>query len=238
MRSQNLAEEAINNGFWAREITPVTTPDATSMYAGNARDVDVLANDTDADPDGAEDLAVCRMGDETYRRVFAESVGDGVVFVYSLPSAKPGTYTFTYYACDFQTLVPGTLTVTIDAEPDVTAKALPGQPGKIKVTNPADFKIYKPESFRVLSPEAAYMTARMLESVITQGTAIATVGKWAEEQKDKGRKLPELAAKTGTTNDCVDAWMVGITPDLALGVFIGCDKPRSLGPLRAHASDA
>jgi acetyl-CoA C-acetyltransferase len=29
VRSQNLAEEAINNGFWAREITPVTTPDGT-----------------------------------------------------------------------------------------------------------------------------------------------------------------------------------------------------------------
>ena len=29
VRSQNLAEEAIDNGFWEREITPVTTPDGT-----------------------------------------------------------------------------------------------------------------------------------------------------------------------------------------------------------------
>lgn len=123
----------------AQAAAPVTVGDATSMYAGNGREVDVLANDTDADSPG--DLTVCRLGPETYKRVYAESVGDGVVVVYSLPTAKPGTYTFTYYACDYEALTPGTLTVTIEAEPEVTVKALPGKPGKIKVKNPADFKI-------------------------------------------------------------------------------------------------
>ena len=33
MRSQNLAEKAIANGFWAREITPVTLPDGTVVTA-------------------------------------------------------------------------------------------------------------------------------------------------------------------------------------------------------------
>lgn len=33
VRSQNLAEKAINDGFWAREITPVTTPDGTVVSA-------------------------------------------------------------------------------------------------------------------------------------------------------------------------------------------------------------
>jgi hypothetical protein len=123
----------------AQAAPPVAVPDATSMYAGNVRDVDVLANDTD--PDGTDDLAVCRMGEKTYRHVFADHVGEGMLFVYSNPQAKPGTYTFTYYACDFETLVPATLTVTIKPEPEVTAKALPGKPGKIKVTNPAAVKI-------------------------------------------------------------------------------------------------
>ena len=129
------------------------------MFAGNGRDVDVLANDTDAD--SPDDLAVCRMGDETYKKVFAENVGDGVIFTYSLPGAKPGAYTFTYYACDFQSLVPATLTVTIDPEPEVTAKALPGQPGKIKVTNPADFKIrYFYGSFTESGPDGIVKIAR------------------------------------------------------------------------------
>ena len=57
--------------------------DTTSMYAGNGREVDVLANDTDAD--SPDDLAVCRLGDETYKRVFADDFGDGVIFAYSLP---------------------------------------------------------------------------------------------------------------------------------------------------------
>ena len=38
-----------------------------------------------------------------------------------------------------------------------------------------------------------------------------------------------LAGKTGTTNEAKDVWFVGFSPDLAVGVFIGYDKPRSLG---------
>ena len=38
-----------------------------------------------------------------------------------------------------------------------------------------------------------------------------------------------LAGKTGTTNDAKDVWFVGFSPDLAVGVYMGYDKPRSLG---------
>src|SRR5215207_2482416 len=38
-----------------------------------------------------------------------------------------------------------------------------------------------------------------------------------------------VAGKTGTTNDWKDAWFIGYTADLAVGVYIGYDKPRTLG---------
>ncbi len=38
-----------------------------------------------------------------------------------------------------------------------------------------------------------------------------------------------IAGKTGTTNDEKDAWFVGFSPDIAVGVYIGYDKPRHLG---------
>jgi penicillin-binding protein 1A len=38
-----------------------------------------------------------------------------------------------------------------------------------------------------------------------------------------------MAGKTGTTNDQKDAWFVGFTPDLVIGVYVGYDKPRNLG---------
>jgi penicillin-binding protein 1A len=38
-----------------------------------------------------------------------------------------------------------------------------------------------------------------------------------------------VAGKTGTTNDEKDAWFVGFTPDLVVGVFIGYDNPRPMG---------
>jgi penicillin-binding protein 1A len=48
------------------------------------------------------------------------------------------------------------------------------------------------------------------------GTVVKEVGK-------------PVAGKTGTTNDEKDAWFVGFTPDLAVGVYMGYDKPRHLG---------
>ena len=58
----------------------------------------------------------------------------------------------------------------------------------------------------------------MLEGVVERGTAPTAAG--------LGQPL---AGKTGTTNDCKDAWFVGFSPDLVVGVWVGFDQPRSLG---------
>ena len=70
----------------------------------------------------------------------------------------------------------------------------------------------------MLDPLTAYQITSMLEGVVQRGTAqvVKAVGK-------------PLAGKTGTTNDAKDVWFVGFSPDLAVGVFIGYDKPQSLG---------
>jgi penicillin-binding protein 1A len=54
--------------------------------------------------------------------------------------------------------------------------------------------------------------------VIQSGTA----------QRLKVLKRP-IAGKTGTTNDYKDAWFVGYTPDLAVGVYVGYDQPVRMG---------
>ncbi|MDA5193544.1 penicillin-binding protein 1A [Govanella unica] len=71
---------------------------------------------------------------------------------------------------------------------------------------------------QVIKPQTAYQVVSMLEGVVQRGTgrSVAAVGK-------------PLAGKTGTTNDYFDAWFVGFSPDLVVGVFIGFDQPRSLG---------
>jgi len=71
---------------------------------------------------------------------------------------------------------------------------------------------------RVLDPMTAYQITEIMEGVIQRGTAtvIREVGK-------------PIAGKTGTTNDEKDAWFVGFTPDLVVGVYMGYDKPRHLG---------
>ena len=70
----------------------------------------------------------------------------------------------------------------------------------------------------VIDPRTAYQMTSMLEGVVQRGTGrtARSVGK-------------PLAGKTGTTDEAVDAWFVGFSPDLAVGVFVGFDRPRSLG---------
>ncbi|HLX99361.1 MAG TPA: penicillin-binding protein 1A [Roseiarcus sp.] len=71
---------------------------------------------------------------------------------------------------------------------------------------------------QVIDPLTAYQVTSILEGVIQRGTGIAI--------KELGRTL---AGKTGTTNDAKDLWFIGFSPNLTFGVFMGYDKPRSLG---------
>ena len=71
---------------------------------------------------------------------------------------------------------------------------------------------------QVLDPLTAYQMTSIMEGVVQRGTAqvLKSVGK-------------RLAGKTGTTNEAKDVWFVGFAPDLAVGVYVGYDRPRSLG---------
>ncbi|MGH6786140.1 MAG: penicillin-binding protein 1A [Novosphingobium sp.] len=71
---------------------------------------------------------------------------------------------------------------------------------------------------QVIDPRTAYQTVHMLEGVVTRGTAVVL--------RDLG--LP-LFGKTGTTTGPTNVWFVGGSPNIVGGVYIGYDKPRSLG---------
>ncbi len=78
---------------------------------------------------------------------------------------------------------------------------------------------------RVISPQTAYLVTSMLEGVVQRGTAKYSVG-------NKINRV--VAGKTGTTNDYVDAWFIGFTPELVATVWIGYDRgQKSLGPGQA-----
>ena len=70
----------------------------------------------------------------------------------------------------------------------------------------------------ILDPRIAYQITSMLEGVVLRGTG----------KKISLLKTP-FAGKTGTTNKNKDAWFVGFSPDLAVGVYVGFDRPKSLG---------
>jgi hypothetical protein len=144
---------------------PVTQPDAAgSVYPGNVTFLVPLANDTD--PDGDE-LAICRLGTEKYKGIRPDYLG--VDFAIAVgPKAKPGTYTFTYYACDFSYLTPGTITVTVEEALDFTVKKIDGRPGKLKVTNGAPFTVrFLYGSFEEEGPDGTLRIKRGESVVIT-----------------------------------------------------------------------
>jgi len=90
----------------------------------------------------------------------------------------------------------------------------------LKITNSAGKVLEEqhPASSEALDPRVAYQMTHLLAGVITDGTAkgISSFGAPA-------------AGKTGTTDQNVDAWFVGYTPELTTCVWIGHDQNISLG---------
>ena len=80
---------------------------------------------------------------------------------------------------------------------------------------------------QIFSEQTAYQITSMLEGAIKRGT---------------GRKLRDLnldlAGKTGTTNDNTDAWFVGFTSNLVIGVYVGHDEPKTLGKYETGSKTA
>ncbi|MGN1063119.1 MAG: penicillin-binding protein 1A [Alphaproteobacteria bacterium] len=75
------------------------------------------------------------------------------------------------------------------------------------------------EREHVEDPVSAYQMVNILTGVVQRGTGSAA------------RVLKRtLGAKSGTSNDSMDAWFIGFSPDLVVGVWIGFDTPTSLGP--------
>jgi len=75
------------------------------------------------------------------------------------------------------------------------------------------------EREQLVDPATAYQMVSILQGVVERGTG-AIIG--------ASLKRP-LAGKTGTTNDSNDVWFIGFSPDLAVGMYVGFDNPRTLG---------
>ena len=82
-------------------------------------------------------------------------------------------------------------------------------------------------SQRVISEETAYQMTSILKGVVERGTA----------KKLNSLKVP-LAGKTGTTNDNYDAWFIGYSSNLVIGVYVGYDNPKTLGKFETGSKAA
>ncbi len=71
---------------------------------------------------------------------------------------------------------------------------------------------------RVLPEEVAFLVTNVLEGAVERGTA--------KRAKVPGRSV---SAKTGTSQDAADLWLLGYTPRLVTGLWVGYDQPHSLG---------
>lgn len=79
----------------------------------------------------------------------------------------------------------------------------------------------------IIDPLSAFQMVSILEGVVQRGTGM--------EAKSLGYTL---GGKTGTTNDGVDSWFIGFSPDLVVGAYVGFDTPRSMGKNETGASVA
>ena len=95
------------------------------------------------------------------------------------------------------------------------------------VSNIYDLPVITNDLEQVIDPKLAYQITSMLEGVVQRGTA----------KNLRELRIP-LAGKTGTTNDNKDAWFIGFSPDLVIGVYVGHDSPKNLGYKQTGSSVA
>lgn len=83
--------------------------------------------------------------------------------------------------------------------------------------------LWQPESrqVRVMDQEHAWLVVDGLRDIVRRGTAAGAVG---------AKFSIPAAGKTGTTNDGMDTWYIGFTPDLVTGVWVGFDKKQTIMP--------
>lgn len=83
------------------------------------------------------------------------------------------------------------------------------------------------ERDQLIDPKINYQLLSMMEGVVRKGTgaSLAYLG-------------GHMAGKTGTSNDSKDVWFIGMTKNLAFGVYVGFDKPKTLGAKATGASVA
>jgi penicillin-binding protein 1A len=85
----------------------------------------------------------------------------------------------------------------------------------------------RPQPDDALRADTAFVMTSLLQGVVLRGTAArAAALDWP------------LGGKTGTTNDYTDAWFVGFDPDITVGVWVGYDQKRPLGPSETGSAAA
>ena len=95
------------------------------------------------------------------------------------------------------------------------------------IDNESNYPIIQNINKQVFSEETAYQMTAILNGAVERGTA----------KKLKSLNVP-LAGKTGTTNNNFDAWFIGFSSNLVVGVYIGFDNPKSLGKFETGSKAA
>ena len=90
-----------------------------------------------------------------------------------------------------------------------------------------DYPYIKNNYKQIFSPQTAYQITSLLEGAVKRGTG----------KKLKNLNL-NLAGKTGTTNKNTDAWFIGFTSNLVVGVYVGMDNPQPLGKFETGSKTA
>jgi penicillin-binding protein 1A len=85
----------------------------------------------------------------------------------------------------------------------------------------------RPEPKDAIRADTAYVMTNLLQGVVQRGTAAkAAALNWP------------IGGKTGTTDDYSDAWFVGFDPDITIGLWVGYDQKRTMGPAGTGAETA
>jgi len=203
-----------------RGMSPVSTLTGLNQIAPQGPDEWTPRNVHDDAPDELTLRAALIESNNRAASLLQQQVGTGRVLRVASRSGLDDLPDVPSLALGSGLVTPLAITTAFSMFPNGGLRVRPRDLARVRDADGGTAFEQRVETERVIAPEVAFQMVSMLEDAIDRGTGLPA--------RQLGIRFP-IAGKTGTTNEFKDAWFVGFSSSVVVGVWVGYDDPKPIG---------
>ena len=203
-----------------RGMSPVSTLTGLNQIAPQGPDEWTPRNVHDDAPDELTLRAALIESNNRAASLLQQQVGTGRVLRVASRSGLDDLPDVPSLALGSGLVTPLAITTAFSMFPNGGLRVRPRDLARVRDADGGTAFEQRVETERVIAPEVAFQMVSMLEDAVDRGTGSAA--------RQLGIRFP-IGGKTGTTNEFKDAWFVGFSSSVVVGVWVGYDDPKPIG---------